>query len=75
MKENKLNSSLCRIKNLCFLLIFKALFYSIGALIVLILCISFLPFFFFEIMFGNSEIFQEYHTITMNFNEQRAINS
>lgn len=75
MKENKRSSSLCRIKNICFLLIFKTLFYSIGALIVLILCIAFLPFFLFEIMFGNSEIFQEYHTITMNFNEQRAINS
>lgn len=75
MTETILNSAMSGFEMICLKLVYEMFAGLMGLSILLLLCITTIPFFILKVLVGSDTIFQEYKTITANFNEQRAANN
>lgn len=55
-------------------LFFQAFLLLVKVFMILLLCVTTLPCFLLELIFGNDDILEKYKTISASFNEQRATN-
>lgn len=72
MIRKKIHAFMSGIGMLCTKLLYGIFVGLMGVSMILFLCISTLPCFLLEIVFGSDDVFQEFRTITAHFNEQRA---